>query len=30
VPRSVRFVDELPRSGMNKVVKSELLKEVSA
>jgi fatty-acyl-CoA synthase len=30
VPSGVRFVDALPRSGMNKVVKSELLKEVTA
>jgi fatty-acyl-CoA synthase len=34
VPRSVRFVDELPRSAMNKVLKDELLatlqQEVSA
>jgi fatty-acyl-CoA synthase len=30
VPSSVRFVERLPRSGMDKVVKSELLKEVIA
>jgi fatty-acyl-CoA synthase len=30
VPREVRFVDALPRSGMNKVVKSELAREVTA
>jgi fatty-acyl-CoA synthase len=28
VPREVRFVDSLPRSAMDKVVKSELVKEV--
>jgi len=30
VPREIRFVDALPRSGINKVVKSELLREVMA
>jgi fatty-acyl-CoA synthase len=30
VPREVRFVGSLPRSGMDKVQKSELLKEVTA
>jgi fatty-acyl-CoA synthase len=30
VPASVRFLDELPRSGMNKVLKDELRAEVPA
>jgi fatty-acyl-CoA synthase len=30
VPRDVRFVDSLPRSGMGKVLKDELLQEVPA
>jgi fatty-acyl-CoA synthase len=30
VPSSVRFADALPRSAMNKILKSELVKEVRA
>lgn len=30
VPREVRFVQDLPRSAMNKVLKSELVREVTA
>jgi acyl-CoA synthetase (AMP-forming)/AMP-acid ligase II len=30
IPRAVRFVDELPRSALDKVLKDELAKEIPA